>query len=177
MLLKKSPNYMRRNEFSRDTFYLFHQQSAQQMGEKKRKKSDKYVESVQRVLITQGEEIEKTGGKYQYKFVCVKNKNCHFHCARMSPNKNKYGNWRNCTENEQFVHVAQVSAHLKQQTRYSHLILHQPVVGGANHSTIVIVVRTPHVTHTRPREHLKKMVKIDENVHFSQYSKLLQHSK
>ena len=38
MLLKKSPNYMRRNEFSRDTFYLFHQQSAQQMGEKKRKK-------------------------------------------------------------------------------------------------------------------------------------------
>ena len=37
---------MRRNEFSRDTFYLFHQQSAQQMGEKKRKKSDKYVESV-----------------------------------------------------------------------------------------------------------------------------------
>ena len=37
MLLKKSPNYMRRNEFSRDTFYLFHQQSAQQMGEKKRK--------------------------------------------------------------------------------------------------------------------------------------------
>ena len=38
MLLKKSPNYMRRNEFSRDTFYLFHQQSAQQMGEKKKKK-------------------------------------------------------------------------------------------------------------------------------------------
>ena len=80
---KQIPLYMRRNEFSRDTFYLFHQQSAQQMGEKKRKKSDKYVESVQRVLITQGEEIEKTGGKYQYKFVCVKNKNCHFHCARM----------------------------------------------------------------------------------------------